>query len=185
VPRYLLVVLAPTAILAAVATAGRLPVRKTGVAVRVVVVLAVLTFVAWPGQRAVRGATYKSGSDYRSAAGIIRRAERPGDGIIYTPDNRSLRAGIDYYLRSDPGRPRDVTERRPAAAVAGLIALEYPDAARRAAGLAGVWLFVYGDHRDPLSLRPDLAPLLRTGYRRIGVWHVNRATLALFRRPPS
>jgi mannosyltransferase len=185
VARYLLVVLAPVALLAAVATIGRVPVRRPVVAVRVVVVLTLLAFAALPGQRGVRSAFIKNGSDYRGAASIIERRQQPGDGIVYTLGNRAQRAGIDYYLRDDAGRPRDLTLDRPAAEVASLVAQEYPDAEQRLTGATRVWLFVYGKHKDPTWARLDLRPALTTKYQRTGLWHLSRGTLALYVPRPA
>jgi mannosyltransferase len=184
VPRYLLVVLGPASILAAAGTVGDPGVRRKEVGLRVVAVLVVLAFAVVPGQRLVRGATYKNGSDYRSVAAVIEAGQRPGDSIVLLRRNRAMRAGIDYYLRHDAGRPTDVLVRYPASAVASLIAQEYPNAAARLTGVSRVWLLVYGNHSDPTTGRPDLRSLLRSGYRRAAIWHLHRATLALFSRRP-
>jgi mannosyltransferase len=199
VPRYLLIVLAPAAMLAAVAAAAPLrgggsralprgdaaPERVRGrswaVAVRSVLVLAVFGAAAYPGQRTVRGADAKNGSDYRTVASIVRANQQPGDGLVIKANSRALRAGIDYYLRNDPGRPRDLLEQRPAAEVASLKAQEFPDSAAHVAGVRRVWLFVPGRNRpDPTTQRPDLRTLLQTRYERIGLWHMNGATLGLY-----
>jgi mannosyltransferase len=182
VARYLLVVLPPVALLAAVATVGRPGLRRPLRAVRVGAVLVVLAFAALPGLTAVRGDYIKNGSDYRGAASIIESGQRPGDGIVYMANSRAQRAGIDYYLRGDTGRPGDLTLERPAAQVASLTAEEYPDAVPRVTGVSRVWLFVYGTHDDPTWARLDLRTLLQTGYRRAGLWHLSRATLALYVR---
>jgi mannosyltransferase len=150
--------------------------------VRVVAVLVVLAFAALPGLTAVRGDYIKNGSDYRGAASIIESGQRPGDGIVYMANSRAQRAGIDYYLRGDTGRPGDLTLERPAAQVASLTAEEYPDAVPRVTGVSRVWLFVYGKHDDPTWARLDLRPLLNKGYQRAGLWHLSRATLALYLR---
>jgi mannosyltransferase len=223
VPRYLLIVLAPAAMLAAVtavsplravtgsgasrgdagpdalrgdaaldppggsggrrgdSASGWLRGRRWEVGVRSVLVLAVFALAAYPGQRTVRGADAKNGSNYRTAASIIRANQQPGDGLVITANSRALRAGIDYYLRNDPGRPRDLLEQRPAAEVASLKAKEFPDSAAHVAGVARVWLFVSGRNRpDPTTQRPDLRTLLQTQYERIGLWHMNGATLGLY-----
>jgi mannosyltransferase len=151
------------------------------VAVRSVLVLAVFGVAAYPGQRAVRGADAKNGSDYRTVASIVRANQQPGDGLVIKANSRALRAGIDYYLRNDPGRPRDLLEQRPAAEVASLKAQEFPDSAAHVAGVRRVWLFVPGRNRpDPTTQRPDLRTLLQTRYERIGLWHMNGATLGLY-----
>ncbi|GAA2569295.1 hypothetical protein GCM10010435_49030 [Winogradskya consettensis] len=172
VNRYLLFVLAPTAILAAVALC------RAGTA-RVVVVLLLLAAVAYPAQWTVRGRTVKNGTDDRSVARIIRAGQQPGDGIIYRPGSRTLRPGVDYYLRDDPGRPRDLLLRRDAADEASLVAGEWPGTADRL-GAGRVWLLVGAREEDPLAHRGDLAAVLRTRYVRAGVWQVKRGTLALF-----
>jgi mannosyltransferase len=190
VARYLLIVLPPTAIVAAaglyrLSTEPGRPARwgVDRAAARVLAVCALFAVAAVPGQLSVRGRTAKNGSDYRSAAAIIAARQQPGDDIVYTARSRTLRAGVDYYLRHDPGRPLDVLLRRSAASVGSLRASEYSDAVRRLTGASRVWLLVAGRHSDPTTVRPDLRPLLLQRYRRVQIWQVNRATLALFARP--
>ena len=173
VARYLLVVLTPLALLAAVGLG-----RTT--ALRLLTVFALLAFVVYPGQRSVRGVDAKNGSDYRGAAEIIKRYEQPGDGVIYRARTRTLRPGIDYYLRQDRNRPRDLLLARSAADVASLRADEYPNPAAHLAGAKRLWLLVDGHYNDPTTVRPELRPTLITDYRRTGLWHLHRATLALF-----
>jgi mannosyltransferase len=181
VARYLLIVLAPTAMLAAVALVGPAQRRVTGaVAVRAAVVLALVAFAALPGQRSVRAATAKNGSDYRGAASLIQRYQQPGDGVVYQARSRTLRAGTGYYLSDDPGKPRDLLLLRTAAENATLTSDEYPDAAAHVHGVRRVWLLVTGLHSDPTYARSDLRTLLKSQYRRIGLWRLSRATLALF-----
>jgi mannosyltransferase len=193
VPRYLLIVLPPAAIVAAAGltslAADRWPgfrgargVPVAGPIAGLLAVCAVFALAALPAEVTVRGRTAKNGSDWRSAAAIIRRYQRPGDGIVYTPRSRTLRAGIDYYLRHDPGRPRDVLLLRSAATAGSLRATEYPGTAVQAAGPPRIWLFVAGRHEDPVTVRTDLRPLLHRQYQRVRLWRVNRATLALFAR---
>lgn len=182
VARYLLVVLAPVAILAAVAVGGQpatgfRPIRALWPAG----VLVLLAATAYPGQLAVRGATAKNGPDYRSIARIVDDGQRPGDVLVYESGSRALRAGTDYYLRRNPMSPRDVLRSRPAAEAAQLRADEYPDAAARLAGADRVWLIVGGHRADPTTEHPAVRPLLHTGYERIGIWRPNRATVALYR----
>jgi mannosyltransferase len=188
VARYLLVVLAPTAIVAA-AGLHRLaaePGRSFRVpAFRLMTVCALFAVAAIPGQLSVRGRTSKNGSDFRSAAAIIQRQQQPGDDIVYTPNSRTLRAGIDYYLRHDPGRPRDVLLERSAASRGNLRATEYTDGALRIGDDKRVWMFVAGVHQDPASVRKDLEPVLRSDYQRVRLWHIRRGTLALFVRRPG
>lgn len=195
VPRYLLVVLAPLALLAAV---GLLPPSVTAsasdaepvparpgrrlVVLRVATVLALLAFAVHPAERAVRGPDAKSGSDYRTAAEIIRQEQQPGDGVAYTALSRAMRSGLDYYLRQDPGRPRDVLLDRPAAAIGRLTAQEFRPTTARLRGVARLWLLVFGTYQDPLTVRPDLRPIVRTHFRRARIWYLHRETLALYVR---
>jgi mannosyltransferase len=74
----------------------------------VLAAVALLALAVYPAQRTVRGATAKNGSDYRSAARIIERDEQPGDSIVYTAHSRTLRAGLDSYLRRYPRRPSNL-----------------------------------------------------------------------------
>lgn len=207
VARYMLVVLAPAAILAAVAAVGPAglprhadtreqdnPYRPFGtgslghvvrthatLVLRLLSILVLLAATAYPGHRTVRGATAKAGPDYRTIAEVIGDHQRPGDGMVYEQQSRAMRAGVEYYLRQYPAWPRDVLQRRPAAQAGRLRADEYPDAAAQVAGLDRVWLIV-GEHRnDPTSGQPALRPLLRTTYERVGIWYPKRATVALFR----
>ncbi|WP_328477436.1 glycosyltransferase family 39 protein [Actinoplanes sp. NBC_00393] len=180
VARYLLVVLAPLAILAAVALAGGR--RHRAGAVRIVAVLLLLAAVVMPAQRAVRTPSAKNGPDYRAAARIIGDRQQPGDVVVYTPENRAIRAGMDYYLSRLPAQPADPLIRVPSAASARLIAEEYPDDAVRVTGTRRIWL-VLGDQRDdPVTARPTLRELLDREYRRVGFWQPKRATLALYER---
>jgi mannosyltransferase len=186
VARYVLIVLVPTAVLAAVALVGSH--RRWGTvasAVRVTLVLALIGFAAFPGQLAVRGTTAKNGSDYRSAARLIEQFQQPGDGVLYQERSRTLRAATNYYLSQDPGKPRDLLLLQPAAADATLASEEYPDAASHVKGVPRIWLLVTGIHRDPTVVRTDLRTELKTQYRRVGLWYVNRGTLALYVQRPA
>jgi mannosyltransferase len=186
VARYLLVVLAPLAILAAAAVAGRMPARvPAATAVRLLVILALAACTALPDQQRVRGSTPKNGPDYRGIAAVVDRHQLPGDAIVYEVRSRAMRAGMEYYLRRYPSEPRDILRSRPAAEAARLTADEFPDAAAHLAGVHRVWLAVGGHRRDPTTGYPALQPTLRTRYDRIGLWQLNEATLALFRQRPA
>jgi mannosyltransferase len=177
------VVLAPLAILAAVALTGARDERPRHTAARIGVVLLVLGFAAVPGQHAVRTATAKNGPDYRTIAEIIGAGARPGDVIVYPAKNRAIRAGTDYYL-AGRAAPADPLVRTPSAEYGWLIADEYEDAIPHLTGAPRIWLVV-GDRRDdPITARPDLRPLLDTGYRQAGFWHPKRATVALYEKRP-
>jgi mannosyltransferase len=189
VPRYLLVVLVPLAMLAAVATVrqSRVDAGSDGTArrrfvpvLRLLVVLVVLAGSSYPGQRAVRSPTAKNGPDYRSIARIIQQHQQPGDGMVFEIRSRAMRAGMEYYLRRHDTFPRDLLQRRPAADVGRLMAEEHPDAAARVAGASRVWLLVSGPRKDPATGYPALRPLLRERYERIGLWQVSRGTMGLY-----
>lgn len=189
VPRYLLVVLVPLAMLAAVTVAA--PIRAgdgpSGLRTRAVPVLRLAAVVvllagsAYPAQRGVRGPTAKNGPDYRSIASIIRQHQSPGDGMVFEVRSRAMRAGMEYYLRRQPAYPRDLLRRRPAAEAGWLMAEEHADAAARVAGVPRVWLMVSGPRKDPATGYPALRPLLREKYERLRVWQVRRGTVALYR----
>ncbi|MFI5938006.1 hypothetical protein [Actinoplanes sp. NPDC051494] len=185
VARYLLIVLAPIALVAARGL-KRLAADPRGdarvPAVRLAVVCVIFGVAALPGQAAVRGRTVKNGTDLRSTSAVVAQQRQPGDVIVYTPGSRVLRPGTDYYLRDVPGRPIDILLLRTASDAASLRADEYADAAARVSGSPRVWLLVSGRHNDPAATRPDLAPMLGYAYRRTGIWQVKDGTLALFTR---
>jgi mannosyltransferase len=177
VNRYLLFVLAPAVVVAGAGLARR---RGRGLAA-VAAVVALAAVVAVPGQRAVRRPTVKNGSDYRTLAATIRNQQQPGDVIVYGHD-RTMRAGLSYYLRHDRDRPSDVLMRATAAQTATLKAAEYPDPATRLATAGRIWLVVYGRHDDPTASRHDVRLLLSEQFRRAGLWTVKHATMALYIR---
>ncbi|MFI5841875.1 glycosyltransferase family 39 protein [Catenuloplanes sp. NPDC051500] len=197
VPRYLLVVLPPMALLAAaaivpgarppVASEQQWPAAASWTRARplaqVALVLVVFVAAAWPGQREQRADLAKNGSDYRALTRLIQERDQAGDVILYQDGNRALRAGVDFYYRGDPGRPVDLLLRRTAGQVAGLIADEYPDVAGRLDGVERVWLVVASTGaEDPLVHKPRVAPVLRAGFRRAGLFRVHGATVAFYRR---
>jgi mannosyltransferase len=181
--RYLLFVLMPVAIAAAAglvrACTGLRPWIATA---RLLAALIVVAGAAAPGQLSVRGPTAKNGSDYRTLAGIIRGLQAPGDVIVFQAGSRTMRTGVDYYLRTDAEAPRDVLLRQSAAEAAALIAREYPAPVVRLAGADRIWLVVYARRADPATARRDLIPLLRGRYQRIRLWTAERATMALYVR---
>lgn len=177
VNRYLLFALLPAMIVAAAALTRIRAHRLVPVAA-----LAVIAVAALPGQAAVRRPTVKNGSDYRTLAAVITRDQRPGDVIVYGKD-RTMRAGVGYYLRRDRSRPADRLMQHSAAQTATLKAGEYPDPDVRLAGAARIWLVVYGRHADPTTVRPDLRQALsRGGFQRSGEWQVKRGTMVLYTR---
>ncbi|MEU4692669.1 glycosyltransferase family 39 protein [Actinoplanes sp. NPDC023714] len=174
VARYLLVVLAPLAMLAAIALNGMSRARM-------VAVLLLIAFVAIPGQRAVRKPAAKVGPDYRAAAAIIGEHEQPGDVIVYPPKNRAIRAGMDYYLDRQPTRPEDPLVKVPSERTGWLIAEEYTDISE-ISGARRLWIVV-GDRRDDATTaRPDWKPVIDDDYRRTGFWQPKRATVALYEK---
>jgi mannosyltransferase len=174
VPRYVLVVVVPVALLAA-ATLG-------GLRLRAVAVLVALALVAAPAQRQIRGPASHMGADFRAVAGIIAAGQRPGDVIVYgTGGTWSLRAGIDYQLRGKP-KPRDVLLARPAADVGTLNAVQCADRVACLGAAKRVWFFRQWQTGPPLTDAGPLTTTLRTGYRQAGVWHATKATLVLFER---
>ncbi|HEY0531088.1 MAG TPA: glycosyltransferase family 39 protein [Actinoplanes sp.] len=182
VNRYLLFVLLPAMIVVAAGlTRQRLDSRLRSTLAPLAVALTVVAAAAVPGQIAVRQPTFKNGSDYRTLAAIITRGQQPGDDIVLE-QGRTMRAGLDYYLRHDAGRPRDVLVREPAAATATLSAAEYADPATPLASAPRIWLVAYGRRSDPATARPDLRQLLRNGFRRIDVWEVKSGSMALYVR---
>ena len=185
VPRYLLVVLVPLALLAGVAVAGSAGAggRASG-ALRVLLVLVLAAGAAYPGQRAVRTRTAKAGADYATAAAIIERTSAPGDALLYQGGQRALRAGVEYYLRDARQRPPDVLVRRTAAQAATLQAEEARDVAGRLADASRVWLVVASPQGDPLDHKPSARTVLRDRFERVQLWRIDGATVALYRRRP-
>jgi mannosyltransferase len=178
VPRYLLCVLPAAALLAAVAVTG--PGRRSSVA-RVLLVLLVVAVTAYPEHRRIRSPHPGHEPDYRAVADLVRRAQQPGDGIVYQ-GGWSRRAGVEYYLRGAADRPADVLLHRPAADLGGLVAAEKPDPAAHVGRHTRVWLVVGGRHADPAVRKPVLTSLLHTRYDRAGLWHPGGTTVALYQR---
>jgi mannosyltransferase len=180
VNRYLLFVLLPVVIVAAAGlTRLSFGARLRSTLPPLAATLAVFAAAAVPGQIAVRQPTFKNGSDYRTLAAAIIQRQRPGDDIVLEK-GRTMRAGLDYYLRHDAGRPRDVLLRESAAITATLTAAEYSGPAARLASATRIWLVAYGRRSDPAAARPDLRQLLRNGFRRIGLWEVKNGSMALY-----
>ena len=173
VPRYMLVVVVPLALLAAVALRG--------LRLRTVVALALIVAVGFEAQQAFRGPASHGGMDFRRAAAIVRAGEQPGDGVVYGRIGTwSLRAGLDYELRNGTA-PDDLLLRRSAAEVGGLDGAECPeltcfDAER-------VWYVGARRAGDPMA---DAGDVLRAKfgaeYRRTGYWLLPLGTIALYQR---
>jgi mannosyltransferase len=182
VNRYVLFVVMPAAVVAAagMTTMVGSPQMRSATALLLGPLL-VFAAAAVPGQMAVRGPTFKNGSDYRTVAAVIRNRQEPGDVIVYQ-GGRTMRAGVGYYLRHDAGAPADVLLRVSAADRGLLTADEYADPGARLTTAGRVWLVLYGRRSNPLKGRRDLAGLLTARFRRAGLWTAKRATLALYVR---
>ncbi|MEV4707326.1 glycosyltransferase family 39 protein [Actinoplanes sp. NPDC049316] len=173
VPRYVLFVVAPLALLAAVALRG-LPGRT-------VVALVLVVGVGFETQQVVRGPAAHGGMDFRRAAAIVRAGLQPGDGVVYGRIGTwSLRAGLDYELRHE-SRPADLLLRRSAAEAGALEAVECPeltcfDAQR-------VWYVGARHPGDPMADAGDaLRAKFAAEYRRTGYWLLPLGTIALYQR---
>jgi mannosyltransferase len=180
VPRYVLFVLAPIALLAATALARTS--RGAAFSGRAVVVLGLVVVTAWPAQVALRGPATHHGPSFRQLAGIISDNLRPGDGIVYGgPSNWSLRAGVDYYLAGKPA-PADLLLDRPAAEVGKLGAQECADTAACVGSTRRIWLVRLYKQTDPLASAGPVAPILRSNYQSVRVWQITKGTVALYER---
>ncbi|MFI5931648.1 glycosyltransferase family 39 protein [Actinoplanes sp. NPDC051494] len=116
VPRYVLFVIVPLALLAAVALRG--------LVVRTVLVLALVVAVGFEAHQQVRDTAAHGGMDLRLAAAVVEQRQLPGDGIVYGRIGTwSLRSGFDYEMRGGP-KPKDVLLRKSAAAAGGLDGVE-------------------------------------------------------------
>jgi mannosyltransferase len=181
VARYLLVVLAPTAVLATITLTGDRFRWRSPAAVRTLGALLLLACVVVPAQREIRAPTAKNGPDYRSVAQLVADRQQTGDVIVYQPRNRFLRAGTDYYLRRLPGAPRDVLLRHPAAEGGRLAADEYPADPAHVAGAPGIWVVAATQKPDPATVVGGLRPLLNSAYQRVGFWQLKSTSVALYR----
>jgi mannosyltransferase len=174
VPRYVLFVLAPLAMLAAVALRG-MPLRAAAT-------LGLLIAVAIPAHLTARGPNSHHGPNFRAIAGVIAARQQPGDGIVYArAGNWSLRAGVGYYLRGTTA-PRDLLLWRPAAQVGRLGATECPDTAGCLGTTTRVWVVRMGQTDTPAAGVGPAATPLRERYRQIGTWKVSKGTVGLFER---
>ena len=173
VPRYVLFVIMPLALLAAVALRG-LPWRA-------VLALVLIVAVGFEMQQTVRGPSSHGGMDFRKAAAIVAAGQREGDGVVYGRIGTwSLRAGLDYELR-DRAAPADLLLRRPAAEVGGLDGAECPELT--CFDTARVWYVGARRAGDPMA---DAGVVLRAKfaaeYRRTGYWLLPLGTIALYER---
>jgi mannosyltransferase len=151
------------------------------VAVRLLVIFLVLAASAYPEQRRVRGAASHDGANYRQIAAFIRDNQQPGDAVVYGNHTWAMQAGVTYYL-GDAERPRNALMSRSATEVGRLAAQEFTDPAPRLRGIDRLWLLVNNHPADPASAKPALRHLLNTEYRRLELWRMKQATIALYVR---
>ncbi|GAA2558720.1 hypothetical protein GCM10010435_32250 [Winogradskya consettensis] len=199
VARYVLFVLPFAALLAGVGLVRALPEARTlpesgalpeartlpetrpwGRYTRIAAVLVLIAALVYPAQWEVRGKTVKNGTDYRTAAKIIKKRQEPGDGLLFSPGNRILRPGVYYYLADAPYTPKDLLIRKDAADVDSLYAAEWPGTPDRVESATRLWLFTNKAKGDPLELRTDLRDLLTEDYTRTQIWRMKEGTLALY-----
>jgi mannosyltransferase len=179
VPRYVMWVTVPVALLAAVALGT--PRRPGPGAWRTVAALAVIALLSLEAHRAVRGPAAHGGMDFRRAAAIIEAGQRTGDAVVYgRVGTWSLRAGLAYELRNTSS-PSDVLLRRPAGEAGGLDGVECPTTTcfdtRR------VWYVGARRDGDPMAdAGVDLRAKLSAEYRRTGLWLLPLGTIALYER---
>ncbi|MFI7601126.1 glycosyltransferase family 39 protein [Actinoplanes sp. NPDC049681] len=173
VPRYVLVVIVPLALLAAVALRG--------LRWRTAVALLLIVASGFEVHQAVREPDAHGGMDFRRAAAIITAGQRPGDGVVYgRVGTWSLRAGLDYELRHRE-KPADLLLRRSAAEAGGLDAVECPELT--CFDTARVWYVGARRAGDPMA---DMGDALRAKfaaeYRRTGYWLLPLGTIATYER---
>ncbi|WP_185302248.1 glycosyltransferase family 39 protein [Streptomyces finlayi] len=119
--------------------------------------------------------------DYRAAAQAVLEAQRPGDGIAYTP-RRHARRGLDYELRSGP-RPKDVFLHTSPREEAGYAAGECPDPRPCAASHRRVWLVSAGNG-DPFAALPgEKGSLLRGEFDVVRTLRLLNVRVLLLERP--
>jgi mannosyltransferase len=173
-PRYVLPVVVPVAVLAAAALRDR-PWRTAAL-------LAAVVMLGLPGQAEVRGPTAHVGLDFRVAARIVAAHQQPGDGMVFGRIGTwSLRAGMAYQLRHGPA-PADVLLRRTPAEAGGLDGVECPslscfDSPR-------VWYI--GQRRPGADPMQDsgikLRRALETQYQQVSAWDIDHGTVRLYAR---
>jgi mannosyltransferase len=177
VPRYVLFVIMPLALLGAVALRG--------LHWRSVAALILVAAMGFTTQQDLRGPMAHGGTDFRKVGSIVRARVQPGDAVVYSRlGTWALRDSLDYQLRGDSVRPRDVTLRRSAAEAGGLDAIECPDATCFTD--ERVWFFGFRPSpSDPLYGAGDkLKRKLATEYTRVGSWQLQNGMVALYQRKP-
>jgi mannosyltransferase len=174
VPRYVLFVIMPLALLAAVAL------RK--LRWRSVAALLLVAAMGFEVQQTIREPAAHGGMDFRKAARIVRAQVQPGDGIVYGRTGTwSLRDGIDYEMQHDPVKPDDVLLRTTAAEAGGLDGIECPELTCFTSDR--VWYVGARQAGDPLSNQGDvLKAKFAKEYKRTGYWLLPLGAIALYQR---
>jgi mannosyltransferase len=192
-PRYLLFTAPAWVLLAAVAVcriAGPVagPKAGTGAAARRgfgwVLAAAAVAGLAWqalPGIRETRENALGE-PDFRGAAQFIEAGQRKGDGIVFSGVLAERRA-MDYELRDDKGRPRDVLMYRTPQELGSFGAAECPRPAKCLANADRLWLVSTTFDGQPLSGMPKAtATAVERGFRVVKTHKLDSLTLVLFEK---
>ncbi|MFE2468500.1 glycosyltransferase family 39 protein [Streptomyces mirabilis] len=192
-PRYLLFTAPAWVLLAAVAVcriAGPVagPKAGTGAAARRgfgwVLAAAAVAGLAWqalPGIRETRENALGE-PDFRGAAQFIEAGQRKGDGIVFSGVLAERRA-MDYELRDDKGRPRDVLMYRTPQELGSFGAAECPRPAKCLANADRLWLVSTTSDGQPLSGMPKAtATAVERGFRVVKTRKLDSLTLVLFEK---
>jgi mannosyltransferase len=173
VPRYLTFTVPFLCLLAGAALAE---VRLRGA----LAVVAAFLLISAPDQRAIRRWHDPQPRDYQAAAAIIRKHQRPGDGIVYAPRGGwRIDTAMDYHLRGE--RPDDVLLEQSRAALGGLRASECDRPAECLNGVDRVWVLAVDQQTDPLRpMERAKAEAMRADYTLTKTWTVPGLTVALF-----
>ncbi|WP_307804961.1 glycosyltransferase family 39 protein [Streptomyces sp. VRA16 Mangrove soil] len=163
-PRYLLFTLPAWVLLAAVALcriagpvagarAGAGAVARKGLAL--VLACAAVAGLAWQALPGIRDARRLPAGepDFRGAARIIAKGQKKGDGIVFNGVMAERRA-LDYELRDDAGRPKDVLMYRTPQQLGSFGAAECPKPASCLARTERLWLVGSTYDGDPYAGMP-------------------------------
>ncbi|MEV5608202.1 glycosyltransferase family 39 protein [Streptomyces sp. NPDC052225] len=163
-PRYLLFTMPAWVLLGAVAVcriAGPVAGAKAGAGAAVrkgfgmVLAFAAVAGLAWQALPGIRDARQLplGEPDFRAAAQIVAKDQRKGDGIAFNGVMAERRA-IDYELRDDPGRPKDVLMYRTPQQLGSFGAAECPRPASCLARTERLWLVATTYNGDPYAGMP-------------------------------
>jgi mannosyltransferase len=175
-PRYLLFTAPAWVLLAAVAVtrlAGPVAGVKAGSGAAVrrgfgwVLAAAAVAGLLWQALPGIREARHNAlgEPDFRGAARIIMAEQRKGDGIAFSGVMAERRA-LDYELRDDAGRPRDVLMYRTPQEMGSYGAAECPRPAPCLARADRLWLVSTTLDGQPLSGMPKrTAAAVESGFK--------------------